>query len=136
MLLHSVDDTGYNIEYASVLGISGQFDKQSDQWLKVFKTNIDSSLGAMADSIKFKAKMTAPYKSGNLSDSGRVEGKNLKREIIFGGNGIMYGAYQERGERIDGSHKVKNYTTPGTDKHYLKNALETALKEGIGRFYK
>ena len=46
-----------------------------------------------------------------------------------------YAAYQERGMRADGSHVVKNYTTPGTGKDFAKNAVKETLKQ-VEKFYK
>ena len=46
-----------------------------------------------------------------------------------------YAAYQERGMRADGTHVVKNYTTPGTGKDFAKNAVNETLKH-VEKFYK
>ncbi len=46
-----------------------------------------------------------------------------------------YAAYQERGMRADGTHVVKNYTTPGTGKDFAKNAVKETLKQ-VEKFYK
>ena len=46
-----------------------------------------------------------------------------------------YAAYQERGMRADGTHVVKNYTTPGTGKDFAKNAVKETLKH-VEKFYK
>ena len=46
-----------------------------------------------------------------------------------------YASYQERGSRADGSHVVKNYTTPGTGKDFAKNAVKETLKQ-VEKFYK
>lgn len=46
-----------------------------------------------------------------------------------------YASYQERGSRADGSHAVKNYTTPGTGKDFAKNAVKETLKQ-VEKFYK
>lgn len=128
-------DSGKYIKYSSSVGnFSSDYKDKSNAWLQVFKINIENAIGAMADSIKSKAQISVPFKSGALHDSARVEGSGMSREIIFGGNGINYGAYQERGERFDGTHIVRNYTTIGTNKNYLKNATEVVIKEGIKRY--
>lgn len=46
-----------------------------------------------------------------------------------------YAAYQEMGMRADGTHVVKNYTTPGTGKDFAKNAVKKTLKQ-VEKFYK
>lgn len=48
---------------------------------------------------------------------------------------VPYASYQERGERADGTHVVKNYTTPGTGKDFAKNAVKKTLKQ-VEKFYK
>jgi hypothetical protein len=47
---------------------------------------------------------------------------NKKYRIILP---VAYAAYQERGSRVGGSHRVKHYTTPGTGKGFLDNAIHT-----------
>lgn len=129
-------DTGANIQYSGKIEAKVDYKDKSNVWLEVFKSNVESAIGAMADSIKAKADMTVPYKTGNLKSSGRIDGTGLSRTVSYGGNGITYGAYQERGSRADGSHRVRNYTTAGTGKNYLKNASELVLKEGLKRYLK
>ena len=46
-----------------------------------------------------------------------------------------YAAYQERGMRADGTHVIKNYTTPGTGKDFAKNAVKKTIKQ-VEKFYK
>ena len=48
---------------------------------------------------------------------------------------VPYASYQERGSRADGSHVVKNYTTPGTGKDFAKNAVKETLSD-VSKFYK
>lgn len=48
---------------------------------------------------------------------------------------VPYASYQERGERSDRTHKVKNYTTPGTGKDFAKNAVKKTLSD-VNKFYK
>ena len=106
----------------------------TEAYMKVFKTNLEIALNSMGEAILSRARVTVPYKSGELSASGRVEGQGLEREVIFGSGSVPYAAYQERGMRADGSHVVRNYTTPGTGKRYLRNAFDSVIKEGLGRF--
>lgn len=40
---------------------------------------------------------------------------------------LPYAQYQERGMRADGTHKVQNYTTPGTGKAYAEKAVEKVM---------
>ena len=68
--------------------------------------------------------------------------RNVK-STISGKQGIIiwrepYAQYQERGERADGTHVVKHYTTPGTGKGFAKNAVEKAItsKNIVAKFRK
>lgn len=106
----------------------------SDAWLKTEEQNIKNALGAMANAILQRSRMVVPKESGDLSLSGRVEGKDFEREVIYGENGVVYARYQEYGERQDGTHVVRNYTTPGTGKEYLKNTGDTVVEEGLEKF--
>lgn len=67
-----------------------------------------------------------PYKVGDLSKNIVIQVHNLRYIIIWA---MEYASFQERGSRRDGSHKVKNYTTPGTGPHFAKNAIKQALGE-------
>lgn len=61
----------------------------------------------------------------------------LRNNIDIQADGITYQSpyahYQYKGEREDGSHKVKNYTTPGTgsywDRRMVSAEIETVVKE-------
>ena len=48
---------------------------------------------------------------------------------------VPYASYQNRGMRYDGSHVVKNYTTPGTGAHFADMAVEQCL-ERVDDYYK
>lgn len=125
----------YNdVHYSASVSVGYQ--DGSKAWVEVFKKNVESALGAMGESIRGRATLTVPRKNHYLAESGRVVGQGLEREVIFGSSSVPYAAYQERGMRADGSHIVRHYTTPGTGKDYLKNAFDSVIKEGIGRFMK
>lgn len=40
---------------------------------------------------------------------------------------VPYAAYQERGMRKDGSHVVKHYSKPNTNKHFAKRAVQKVV---------
>lgn len=57
-----------------------------------------------------------------LRDIGRIEKTgNGDRDLVWSN---VYAGYQWYGQRIDGSHVVKNYTTPGTGSHWVDRAGE------------
>lgn len=96
------------------------------------ENNISNKLGLMCrllvEDVYRNSLKTTPMKYGDLR-------KTVNRRIE-NNRGIIewtapYAAYQERGMRADGSHVVRNYTTPGTGKHYAKDAvIETLEKIG------
>lgn len=109
-----------------------KFVDNSNSWWSRREQELSSGLEKMAQAILANARVKAPMSEGggNLRNSGRVNGSGLERTISFG-NGLKYGAYQERGKRADGTHVVKRYTTPGTGKHYLKDSGDAVVKKGI-----
>lgn len=105
----------------------------SGNWLKGKESLADKALDAMAKSILAAARLRAPMSEngGGLRDSGRIEKSKNSVSVIYGGKGVPYGAYQERGHRRDGSHQVRRYTTPNTGARFLKDAGERNTKKGI-----
>lgn len=43
-----------------------------------------------------------------------------------------YAAFQERGMRSDGSHRVKHYTTAGTGKGFFRRAIDLVVRNRDG----
>jgi hypothetical protein len=71
-----------------------------------------------AKEVLINAKTRAPYKKGPLrSNSDAHQIGKLHQRISFW---LEYAAYQEFGG--DGKRVIRNYTTPGTGKHYLKKS--------------
>jgi hypothetical protein len=71
-----------------------------------------------AKDVLIKAKTKAPYKKGGLrSQSDTRQTRPLSQRISFW---IEYARYQEFGG--DGKKIVRNYSTPGTSKGYLKSS--------------
>ena len=68
-----------------------------------------------------------PKQEGTLRDSSRIDKpENGVRELIWYAkdkkSGQVYAAYQWYGMRIDGTHVVEHYTTPGTGKAWVETA--------------
>ena len=57
---------------------------------------------------------------GSLSDIGRIEKLDTAERDLVWSN--VYAAYQWYGMRVDGTHVVENYTTPGTGKAWVDTA--------------
>lgn len=104
----------------------------SATWLRMQLVNLDNATRAMADATVKTSKVTAPLLTGALRYSSRIERRApLHYSAVYGGGNVPYAAYQERGMRADGSHKVRHYTTPGTGKHFLRNAGDAISRQGI-----
>ena len=88
---------------------------------------IDKALGKMASDTANVAKIRVPFKDGNLMEAIEVVRKGFKHFWVLVDE--AYAAFQERGERFDGSLVVKRYTTPNTGKDYLKNAGSQVTKD-------
>lgn len=108
-------------------------DKIQD-FVKENGTAIDRALNRMAVDIERLSKTRVPVRKGFLKASGRHERMGfMNYRTIFNKE---YAAYQEFGG--DGRRVIKNYTTPGTGKFYLKssgdeikkNALNYIIQEG------
>lgn len=109
----------------------------TDSILSMAKANISEALTAMATATVQRAKMLAPMSNletrGDLRNSGRVdEVSQLEKAAVFGNEIVPYARYQEFGG--DGKRVVRNYTTPGTQAHYLKEAGDSVAREGIKKY--
>lgn len=107
----------------------GGFMKKNDAFL-------DMAMGRMAMLVEVALKTTAgmPVSNTKASGNSRGGGGHMKSETRFFKNGRgkwrtevdkQYAAYQERGARQDGSHPVRNYSTPGTSSGYFRRAIDT-----------
>lgn len=131
------------LRYRETVGkatIGYDFKDDTDKTTELLQLNVKAAHRALMEAILITSRMKAPKKtppSGMLRLTGEVKDEPAPdtMAVIYGDN-IAYAAYQERGMRADGSHKVRNYTTPGTGAHYLKNAGDTITKRGIGEFIK
>lgn len=108
--------------------------------VKMLAVNLDNAVGALANAILITSRALAPMSdieghAGTLRRSGRVEKLGLsKYQVVYGSGIAPYAAYQERGMWPDGTHVIKNHTTPGTQTHYLLTAGQTEIKQGFRRF--
>lgn len=104
---------------------------KSGLWFDHEMEKIDAVLESMSRATINEADMRVPFKNGTLRDSHRIIKGHKAVAIIYGGGPIRYGGYQERGKRRDGTHVVKNYTTPGTGKEYLQTSGKNIVKRGM-----
>lgn len=112
-----------------------KFRSNSADFLKRNESFKDMVKGHMAQDIEVALKTTAGMPVSNTKASGnkRGGGGHMKSETRFfrspsGGWRVevdkSYAAYQERGAREDGSHLVRNYSTPGTSKGFFRRAID------------
>ena len=114
-----------------------EFKDYSRAWLAVESQNLTNAIEAMAGAIMKVAKAKAPKLHNPLRDSSHINRVSpTSREIVFGGSGVNYAMYQERGMRADGTHVVRHYTTAGTQAHYLEETGDLISKQGIKAYKK
>lgn len=82
-------------------------------------------LREFAEQVVNVAQPNTPKDRGNLARDVVKQVLALKGKIKWD---KVYASYQERGMRRDGTHRVRNYTTPGTGPHFAKNAINTVVK--------
>jgi hypothetical protein len=90
--------------------------------MPIFKSSaynvLNDALIDGARDVLINAKLRAPYRKGGLrGESDKRQIGRLHQRISFW---LEYAAYQEFGG--DGKRVIRNYTTPGTGKHYLKKS--------------
>ena len=86
---------------------------------------LDDAFREAARDTLIKAKDKAPFKDGGLRGESDVsKPSNLHYRVSFW---VEYARFQEFGG--DSKRQVKNYTTGGTGKHFLKNAGDEQAKK-------
>lgn len=88
--------------------------------------NMDNAVSAMSNTILNDARAKAPYASGDLSRSGRVDKHELgKYTVAFGGTSykVPYGVRRH----------FENKKNPQT-RYYLSDPAQEIARTGIGRF--
>lgn len=77
----------------------------------------------VAEDLLMKSQDLVPLDIGTLQMSGHTEHLPEESIVAYGGSGANYAAYQHEGQRRDGSHVVRKYTTPGRGRKYLEKPL-------------
>lgn len=70
-----------------------------------------------------------PMDEGNLRTNVDIQADSITYES-------PYASYQYRGEREDGSHKVKNYTTPGTGTYWDRKMVSAEMQDVVDEVQK
>lgn len=104
----------------------------SDSWLRSTESSLAQAQEVMCQSIKNTSQLVVPKDSKTLARSARIERIDNSTMAVTYGKGLAYARYQEFGG--DGRRVVRNYTTPGTHAHYLKQSGDAVSKRGIKEF--
>lgn len=121
---------------------SAVFKSNAQQFLNKNERLKDMVLGHMAMNVEILAKRRVPVSNTKASGNRRGGGGHLQSSIRhFRSNSGQfrveankeYAAYQERGMTSAGTRVVKKYSTPGTGKHYFKDAI-TATQQKANSF--
>lgn len=110
-------------------------------WKAAVEKAADFAAAALAEQIMTDSHDKIPKQEGTLRDIGRIVKADFgSRDLVWSN---VYAAYQWYGMRVDGSHKVRNYTTPGTGKMWVEAAraergetwqkvAQNAFEKGLG----
>lgn len=99
----------------------------SEQFIQKVEDVMDTAMSRMIQDIATVAKIKAPFKHGDLTKEIKPERVAKFKYIVL--VNLEYAAYQEKGERADGTHKIRKYTTPGTGAHFLENAGDQVVEQ-------
>lgn len=98
-----------------------------DDRLPFFKSRLyshmDDAVKEAARDTIIKAKTNAPFKGGDLRASSDIKKRSfMSYRVRFW---MEYARFQEFGG--DSTRTVRDYTTPGTGKHYLRDAGDAQM---------
>ena len=98
------------------------------KWINAINNASEKACYALAEQMLADSEKFVPYSGGSsqsaggLRESGKVEkGESGKFYLVWD---TVYALYQWFGTRADGTHPVKNYTTPGTGKQWVEKAKD------------
>ena len=96
------------------------------KWRGVIEQASDKALYALAEQMLADSEKFVPYSGGSVTSAG---GLRESGKVTRGKSGVfylvwdsVYALYQWFGIRADGTHKVRNHTTPGTGKQWVEAA--------------
>ena len=99
------------------------------KWISAINNASGKAMYALAEQMLADSEKFVPYSGGSsqsaggLRESGHVvQGESTNNFYLVWD--LVYALYQWFGIRADGSHQVKNYTTPGTGKQWVEKARE------------
>lgn len=91
------------------------------KWAALVAKAADAAADALADQMMNDSRDKVPDDGEHtLRDIGRIEKVDAgSRDLVWSN---VYAGYQWYGMRIDGTHVVEHYTTPGTGKAWVETA--------------
>lgn len=92
------------------------------KWVNAINKARDMAAAALAEQMLNDSMQYVPRLNGELRSAGRVEKGESGRQYLVWDS--VYALYQWFGVRADGTHRVKNYTTPGTGTKWVDKAKE------------
>lgn len=112
-------------------------DNRMGRFMQANEIAMDKALMAMRTDIFILSQFKVPFAGGELKDSGEhMKMGRLHHRVQYGENGAQgYAGYQHRGMRRDGSRIVRNYTTAGTNKHFLSDSGKIIAPKS-GQYFK
>lgn len=97
------------------------------KWINAINKAKDKAAYALAEQMLADSEKFVPFSAGssqsagNLRESGKVvKGESSGRFYLVWDT--VYALYQWFGVRADGTHRVRNYTTPGTGTQWVEKA--------------
>lgn len=99
-----------------------EFNRKNDAFVDMVKGRM-----AMHIEIAIKTSSGTPVKTGGMKADVRHFKTSDGRWRVEADK--AYSAYQERGARADGSHKVQKYTTAGTSAGWFRRAINSVVKD-------
>lgn len=88
------------------------------------EVNMPIAIRFFLEDMKDIAEPLTPMLEGDLRSSTTVSVAGKQGSLTWGEE---YASYQDRGQRMDGTHIVKRYTTPGTGKDFSLQAAKQAF---------
>lgn len=84
------------------------------------------AVNSFLDGVIEVAEPITPKRDGPLAGSTRKRVNGRRGSVSWN---RVYAGYQEFGQRRDGTHKVKKYTTPGTGKKFAEKGVLANLAQ-------
>lgn len=103
----------------------------SGAWFNHQLSRMNKALAIMGNTILKDSQMVAPRENNYMVNSAEVRSQPQSVAVVYT---KPYSAYQERGERDDGTRKVRHYTSPGTGKNFLEKTGNAVVERGIRWF--